>query len=417
MARLLEDSLSLSGATTRFPHQDIFVKNTFIQVKDSEDADQTFARIKHKPSHKRCVSEPLWITQASLTLPEGDDDMVRMGTISSCTEDMDRDERAAFEISTTASSPPLTHRDEGTVDMDYSSPGNEGSRCGRRGHLRQWSQLSTQTADSFDMEVAYLDVIEGQHTAVAPSHRSEAAPESDGSHMHLWSPLSVQPSDGLEAARSYPSMPKEHELTYNSTNAADARDFIQTPPPKARTSDSWSMPAAVGSASNLDPLNGYPFPMGLSPAYTSPVVAHGATASSAPPPSTCMFDRSALLSTHPNWCDVSANPALAAWHTVSLEADTDAAETLSSYARGVAAGAAQTAFARGFAAGAAAASAGAPKQLGSLRENQANSSPCGERISLDDALCPHAEAMGSTQCQMFWCDPRAFKETAFERAT
>jgi len=99
---------------------------------------------------------------------------------------------------------------------------------------------------------------------------------------------------------------------------------------------------------------------------------------------------------------------------VSLEADTDAAETLSSYARGVAAGAAQTAFARGFAAGAAAASAGAPKQLGSLRENQANSSPCGERISLDDALCPHAEAMGSTQCQMFWCDPRAFKETALK---
>jgi hypothetical protein len=53
------------AASSSFPFPNVQVKNTFISVKDSSEAEHDVAapRIRPRKTHHRCVSEPLWMVQ------------------------------------------------------------------------------------------------------------------------------------------------------------------------------------------------------------------------------------------------------------------------------------------------------------------------------------------------------------------
>lgn len=388
----------------------VYVKNTFIQIKASDGAKGTSSGSRARLSHKRCVSDPLWTSQdvesvssppsavPSRAMPEAEENSSCSCTFGSSTASllsrlhMDSEERLAFELSTTASSPPLTHRDD-AFPHDAESP-ELASVEARSIPFRHVRQLSNQTIDSFD----------------GSEEKCESRSYSWQQHSRR---MSMQTIDTFDLSPEFQEICKADSIRLgglpNAETSSPSGESLSTS--TATNANSWtpSPDASSRCPPNVPRLPPYSAIPALP--YTSPALLGGSAPAmmSCPAPAlglSSMLERSALLSTNPTSSVAShrLNPA---------EAD---AILMASYARGVASGLAQSAFAQGFAAGAAVAGASGP--FASRSQSRAGKGCSGKQSGAANAhkaesLSGHRQSR-QAPCQVFWCDARAFKDAALK---
>jgi hypothetical protein len=429
------------SAEESYPH--VQVKNTFIQV----GGDATSLGGRRRQTHQRCVSEPLWLVQTHSspdaiplppTVPEGDAANGAGFSYKSCF-------CQAEDVSTTASSP--RPAEDPISERVAASRTSQDVRPVRRNHCRQ---LSTQTIDSFDMDVAYVPQELARSSALEEIRNSEESPETFSSSC---------PSFG-EAANSENDVSALKEcVQHPSSCTRECARQGDRPVPCANMR--FSEDSSFGSsqqhlwAQRLHTRNTGDFPQHFAhgkqfaPPQELPHRVMTVDESISPRPGMAVqSNQPAFLSTNPAW-QPPTNQMLAGWGRSRPELDAEVVAS-AAYARGVAAGVAQAAFERGFAAGAASLTEGAansisqprtieqaarckwdaqgtckfgascrysheretrqPLQVG-LQVNANAIALASPRQQTEQAdQCHQLEQAG--QCHLVWCDQRAFKESA-----